>query len=199
MALEQEVAALVTASNGLTQEVRDQVGNILATVNQAALDVEAFIQAGAANFPVGPNLLKDTKKFAGFCTGLLNTVMAWDAGGIGAPWSGTWRDGADGTIDVEVVDVTDETRLTALGLWPLDELGLFVRHFPNDFGAVNFGIDNHVAVFDIDITTPTTDPTHHAFQLGQSDDQWVSIEMGAFRTQTSLFANVIEADPNIEF
>ncbi len=149
MSLEQHIADLTSSTNALTQTVTDQLGDIQQRVDQAEAEVDLFIQDGAANFPVGPNLIADTKKFTGLCNGQLNAILPWDGGGLGGVWGASWL-GATGTLDVEVVYVGDTARLTALGLYPLGDLSQMVEPFPHPT-LTDYGLDSNVAIFDLTI------------------------------------------------
>ena len=205
MTLEQQVADLVTATNHLTQTVTDQLGLIQHAVTQAQSDVTTFIQSGAASFPVGPNLLEDTKKFTGCCQGQLGTIMPWDQGGLGGAYGGLFYNGAAGTLEIEVVDVADDSRLSALGLLPLGELELLSRPYPNPWGLAHWGQDHHIAIFDLTLTTPPiANPDHLeglSFSLthGTASQPYTSWHIGQFATQTSVFLNVLAASGDLIF
>ncbi len=196
MSLEQHIADLVSATNGLTQEVRDQLGDIQASVAQAEIDVQTFIQQGAANQPLSPNLLPDSKKFTGLCQGQLNTIMAWDEGGLAHPWNGFWLNGASGALDVEVVDVGDEARLTQLGLWPLGPLNDLVEPFPHDTLS-NYGQDSHIALFNlrVDAWSNAGATTSGVPFILQTDClPYTGWAVGRFKTQASAYMAVISAN-----
>lgn len=199
MGLAENVADLTTASQQLTQAVNDQLANINAAVAQAQADVGQFVQDGAANFPITPNMVRDTKKFAGICGGALNTIQPWNTA-LASPWAGLWLTGAIGTLDFEVVFAGDEVRLGQLGLWPLDpDLTDFIQHLPNNLGQQDWGVDHHILVMDCTVNTaatpqPGNESGQTQFSLTQAPDgEHHSWFRGHYRTQTSIFTNVLSA------
>ncbi len=199
MALEQQIAALVGSTGNLTQVVTDLIPTWQAMVDEWGLDVQTFIQGAAATRPLSANLLADTKRFEHICGGELNAPTAWDQGGISSPWWAGWQAGAAGTLSLEVVHAGDEVRLGELGLWPLGELEQLVRPTPHE-EIEDYGVDVNILVLDFELTTPGT---AHAdgvqLTIGQGTVPYTSWNVGQFKTQTSVFVNVIEAAGDITF
>ena len=193
MSLEAAIGDLINETNGLTQTVHDKLGEIDARVGLAEAQVNTFIQQGAANFPLGPNLLQDSKKFTGLCGGQLNTILPWDQGGLGGVWGALWIDGAVGTLDVEVIYVGDTQRLTALGLYPLGDLEWLARPFSH-LTLSDYGQDSNIAVFDLTITAHTPGESHIPFAFSHDCLPYTGWQLGTFKTQASAFINVMSAD-----
>ncbi len=198
--LQEAIADLQTETGGLNQTVRDKQGQIDARVLQAEQQVTDFIQAGAATRPVTPNLLPDSKHFANLCGGALNTILAWDNGGAGTPWNVVFQN-STGTCDIEVVYAYDIPRLTALGLWPLGDMASLVRAFPHPT-IPDYGVDNHIAIFDIVITDWTYNELTNSFiPLYFAHDcfsytSWFLPD--SWSTQLSYFINILSVD-GLEF
>lgn len=188
MSLEEKVAELVAATNRLTEGVMGKTAQIDARVAAAEQQVKEYIAQGGANFPVTPNLLRDTKKFTGLCQGKLNTPMAWNEGGMGGYWSGFFHEGAVGTATIEVVNLADRASAEERGLRPYAELAQLVREDGH-------GVDVHAVILDVSVTDMGTGGGFYL--LCQGCSRATAWSVGRWQTQVSLFASVLAYSGNI--
>ncbi len=196
MGLQEDVQALVAATDALHQTVLAKEAQWETRLAQAEQQVSAFIQSGAASRPVTPNLLPDSKKFENLCQGQLNTIMAWDEGGLAHPWNGFFLNGATGSLRVEVVYVGDQTRLMELGLWPLGPLDDMVAPAPHET-LTDYGQDSNIVVFDLTLDTWTNTGASTAYVpfIFQTDClEYTGWSKGRFKTQQSSYISVLAAE-----
>ncbi|CAD7939199.1 unnamed protein product [Amoebophrya sp. A25] len=96
-ALLSEVSALreqidMNAEGLISERAKSRDENLLLHRDLFRLQRQIREKPDFASLPIGPNLLRDTKKFSGLCKGLLNTELSWTSGGLGGDWSGfLWK------------------------------------------------------------------------------------------------------------
>lgn len=193
MSLEIQVGELVTETRRLhdtyeqfNQTIHSRLDTAIEALSQ---QVDNFSERWRRDMPVTPNLLRDTKRFTGLCDGKLNTPLDWQQGGLGGVWTGSVSKQAEGSITLEVVDMTDSERCEQLGLYPLNAL-------ENLISEQGYGTDVCAVIVDVNITQM---PEYNSglVCLGQDCYPLTSWGVGDWLSQVSVFATVLSHQGDI--
>ena len=181
---EQTLAAAVRAETAAQNARASQEA-----VNPAAIRRQAVADAKPA-FPLAPNLLADTKKFATLCGGQANTEMEIVAAHNGSSWSATRPPAANVEGTLEVVTLSN---LAAKGIGFGGDLA---RATNRDFSGSNFravlmevtiepGAVNHIDA----LIQGAIGPSHY----------FTGWDKGGFKTQSACFVNVVSHAGDIQW
>lgn len=180
MSLENTLNQAITAVNDLRHVVDNKIQDIDARVASAQTQVDGFINNARAEFPLAPNLLRDTYQFTGLCGGQVNTPVDIVTA-HGAPWGCAWVSGS-GTGTIEVVT---KDQFAAKGIGWGGDMALACS---SDFYGAYFR-----AVL-LDISFTTSGLFLFMTQGCPAFSGWIR---GQFKTQASALVNVLSATGNI--
>ncbi|WP_294948236.1 hypothetical protein [Sulfurivirga sp.] len=181
MSLENTLNQAIGAINGLRQTVDGKIADIDARVNAAQAQVDGFINNARAEFPLAPNLLRDTYQFTGLCGGQVNTPVDIVTA-HGAPWGCAWNNGGSGTGTIEVV-TNDQFAAKGIG-WGGDMALACSSNF--------YGASFRAVLLDISFAT-----SGRFLFMTQGCPVFTGWGHGQFRTQASALVNVLSATGNI--
>ncbi len=161
----------------------------------ATTRADTFIAGAKAAFPLAPNLLADTKKFATLCGGVTNTSTEMFAAHNGSAWHANLYNGTKATGKIEVVTLD---RLAAKGI-PFGGDLARATNGPDAATPWN-GSDFRAVLLDVKIDTNQTggDPGH-IYVLRQGSTRFTGLGKGEFQTQAACFVNVIAQSGKIQF
>jgi len=163
--------------------------------SQKAVDPAAIRKAAVSDarpaFPLAPNLLADTKKFAKLCGGQANTEMEIIAAHDSATWRATIPSGGKVTGTLEVVTL-EKLASHGIGFGGDLELATDKTFRQSDF---------RVALMEVTIKDGGE---NRLYLLSQNDGGdgpplFTGSSRGQFRTQTACFVNVVSQSGNIAF
>ncbi len=156
---------------------------------------DKFLADSARSFPLAPNLLADTRKFATLCGGSVNTEFDIFEGHNGSAWSAHLFNGTKGTGKIEVVALD---RLSDKGIafgGALDK----ATNGPDGDPAWH-GSDFRVLLLDVNITADQSDGKPARFLvLKQGCPRFTGWKKGEFKTQAACFVNVVAHTDGIIF
>jgi hypothetical protein len=167
-----EMAASVLRAETAAQEARSHAESVDMPALQAQVDT--YTNGAKALFPVTPNLLQDTRNFDAFCGGQKRVEQDLMAA-LAVPWSGGYLGGV-ATATAEVVHWAD---FAAEGIPTGGPLSVMEGSTPSatDFCAL---------VLDV------TNPEDVITKIAQGGKQAIGQNAGGHRSQTSLFAAVLD-------
>ncbi|KJY85615.1 hypothetical protein CWB89_14105 [Pseudoalteromonas piscicida] len=209
MALEQDIAKLIEASNDLTATVDNKIQDITAKLDAKRAEVDARLQAKEQAvdakitsfqraLPLAPNALSDTKHFNNICADVPNGTAVDVIAAHAAPWSSFFYRGTEGTGTITKLSLA---QLTEFGLTPNEEflrrgLGAKDSHGDNYYGS-----DYRVLLLDVVVNKGRDDnPAEgNLFVLNQGCERYIGWGKGEFLTQASCWINVLEQTGTLRF
>ncbi len=189
---EQTLAAAVRAETA-AQNTRASQEAAADAVNPAVIRRDTIAAAKPA-FPLAPNLLADTKKFATLCGGRVNTETEILVAHNGSSWRAARPNGESrGTLEVVTLQ-----NLAAKGIGFGGDLALAAH---SSFYASDF----RIALLDVTVDEHEGEDAHtheHQTILAQGTGQdgfpfFTGTDKGGFKTQAACFVNVVSHSDDI--
>ncbi len=177
----------------VSSEIRSQGASATAAARRAisaASRADTFVAGAKASFPLAPNLLADTRKFATLCGGSVNTEFDIFEAHNGSAWSTHLYNGtkATGKIDVVTLEKLSDKGIAFGG--DLDK----ATNGP-DGDTPWHGSDFRVLLLDVKITADQSDGKPARFYvLRQGCPRFTGWRKGEFKTQAACFVNVVTHD-----
>lgn len=196
MALEQDIAELVSASNNLTQAVDSKIQAINERVAVKEQEVNSFLLNARKDFPLTPNTLSDTKHFEAIArdTALGTPVELFAA--HSSPWGAYLNHGSQGAGTITKIGTKD---LASHGISANTEFQRALGAYRSEYGDY-YGSDFKVLILDVDITGPRIDSSiGQILVLTQGCSTYTGWGRGEFTTQASCWVNVLECDEGMYF
>ncbi|PCK33129.1 hypothetical protein [Pseudoalteromonas piscicida] len=209
MALEQDIAKLIEASNDLTATVDNKIQDITAKLDAKRAEVDARLQAKEQAvdakitsfqraLPLAPNALSDTKHFKNICADVPNGTAVDVIAAHAAPWSSFFFRDTEGTGTITKLSLA---QLTEFGLTPNEEFlrrGIGTKDTHNEYFS---GSDYQVLLLDVVVSKGMShDPENGLlFLLNQGCHTFIGWSKGEFLTQASCWVNVLEQTGTLRF
>lgn len=209
MALEQDIANLIEASNDLTATVDNKIQDITAKLDAKRAEVDARLQAKElavdakiASFqralPLAPNALSDTKHFNNICADVPNGTAVDVLTAHAEPWASFFYRGTEGSGTITKLSLS---QLSEFGLTPNEDLlrrGLGAKYPHHESYS---GSQYKVLLMDVVLNKGRDDkPTEgNLFVLNQGCDRYIGWGKGEFLTQASCWINVLEHTGSLRY
>jgi hypothetical protein len=189
-----ELTRLIDAVTDLKRYFEKVRDDIEADRKNLSAKVDEYIANAAAYSPVTPNLLEDTKHFSKMCGGKVNEAVDMITA-HSAPWNCFLHKGTTGHGTVKVVTID---KIAAEGIPYGGDLTRAVH--PPGGERPFYGTDFKILLFDVTITSNMNDGNAGMFYaINQGCPTFTGWNKGEFRTQASLFFNLIEQSGEISF